>query len=560
VTTRGRQASDARRTATVPSAAPSSRGTVLAPTLSRLIAPLLAIALVATWLTVYLLWPTPFWASDDDYAYLALAHALHFEATLRGGDVSQDGGLMNHPGLPFYVASWLALRASALFAGGKDAIAYALSQPDGFFLATRIIAGLITAAAIAGIWYLMAALAAPWRLLAILGFFAASPASFRYGFTFLGNETFALPLSVLLFWSLRYVVTSPPQTYAPWLVLGAVAAVAYTVKLLYLDILVAAIAVALVDSWWTFRRSNLLFIFRAVQRIGLIATAFVGVAVALLLVAIGRKGVASLLAFHASIFTHTGVYGSGGRGVASVEAVYQAFANSISSMPLPYLCFAAVALLVVTLAAQARARSLDRAIVIWTVAAITATIAAAAAVLKHYDTHYVTAVSAVLPFVLAPVLSHRRWRWVVAAGIFASLCFTAAYATTQLSEQSRFAAAMAEDETRIAAMPLLPAQARLWTYRVPSEHFAAAFVAAYSGVRSIQATLADPARQDFSSYSQVDRSYRYIVLDKHHFPDGDSVRRAKGSLEPTQSLMVQLGANDKIHVLKSTIVVERATD
>jgi hypothetical protein len=227
---------------------------------------------------------------------------------------------------------------------------------------------------------------------------------------------------------------------------------------------------------------------------------------------------------------------------------------------LPYLCVVAAVMLVVTLAMQARARSTDRAIVVWTVAAATGTMAAAAAILKHYDTHYVTAVSAFLPFVLAPILVRRRLRWIAAGAIFTSLCFTASYAAAEFGAQSRFAAAVAADETAIAAMPLMPTQARLWTYRVPSKHFAAAFVAAYSGVRSIQTALADPARQDLSSYSQVNRSYRYIILDTHHFPDADSVRRAKGSLEPTQTLMIELQPSDQIHVLKSVIIVERAAE
>jgi hypothetical protein len=112
--------------------------------------------------------------------------------------------------------------------------------------------------------------------------------------------------------------------------------------------------------------------------------------------------------------------------------------------------------------------------------------------------------------------------------------------------------------TAIAALPLPPGDARLWTYGVRSQTFAAAFVAHYSGVRSAIAALADPGRQDFSSFSWVDRPYRYIVVDRIHYPDADAVRRQTGSLEPTQGLMVRLEPNDTIHVLKALIVIERA--
>jgi len=106
-------------------------------------------------------------------------------------------------------------------------------------------------------------------------------------------------------------------------------------------------------------------------------------------------------------------------------------------------------------------------------------------------------------------------------------------------------------------MPLLPGEARLWTYRVPSEKFAAAFVAIYSGVEPLSAALADPARQEFSSISRVNRPYRYIVLYNNGFHNADDVRNIHGSLEPTQALMVHLAPEDQIHMLKRLVVVEK---
>jgi hypothetical protein len=89
---------------------------------------------------------------------------------------------------------------------------------------------------------------------------------------------------------------------------------------------------------------------------------------------------------------------------------------------------------------------------------------------------------------------------------------------------------------------LLPGEARLWTYRVPSEQFAAAFAATYAGVDSLSAALANPARRDFSSYSRVNRPYRYIVLYNTSFHDADDVRNTRGSLERTQALSSAVGA------------------
>jgi hypothetical protein len=109
---------------------------------------LLAIGLLATWLTICLVWPVQFWAANNDYVYLSLAHAIHFQTSLHQ-NVESDYGLLSHPGVPFYFASWLALRVAALSDSGGDIVRSVLSHPDHFFWATRIIAGLIGAAAIA---------------------------------------------------------------------------------------------------------------------------------------------------------------------------------------------------------------------------------------------------------------------------------------------------------------------------------------------------------------------------------------------------------------------------
>jgi hypothetical protein len=104
---------------------------------------------------------------------------------------------------------------------------------------------------------LLSGITAPWRLLAILAFFAAAPASLRYGLILLGNETFALPLAVLLFWAIGLCARASPAVNWPWLLLGAVAGLGYAVKLLYLDLLVAAVAVAAIDSCWVSRQLNM---------------------------------------------------------------------------------------------------------------------------------------------------------------------------------------------------------------------------------------------------------------------------------------------------------------
>ena len=524
--------------------------------LSPLTGLLLAIGLVATWLLIFFVWPVQFWAADNDYVYLSLAHAIHFETALHH-NVNPDPGLLSHPGVPFYFASWLGLRAAALSDGGNDIVRSALSHPDKFFLATRIIAGLITAAAIGAAWFLLRGITAPWRLLAVLAFFAAAPASLRYGLMFLGNETFALPLAVLLFWAVGLCARASPEANWPWLLLGAVAALGYTVKLLYLDLLVAVAAVAAIDSCWVSRQFNMTLIIGFVRRACLVAIAFLTVAGSILIAILGRGGLIALLQFHKSIFTHSGMYGSGDVGFVSTTAVHHALVSWIAETTLPYLLALVVAGLCAIAWERSKALTLDRSTVLWASAALAAILSAVTAVLKHSDSHYVVSICAILPFAFLPILAQRRIRWIAAAGILGCLGFTTFHAARELSQESRAAAAIIEDETKIVATPLLPGEARLWTYRVPSEKFAAAFVAAFSGVEPLIAALADPARQDFSSYSRINRPYRYIVLDRKHFQDADAVRKTQGSLDPTQAVIVHLAPEDQIHMLKRLIVVEK---
>jgi hypothetical protein len=50
--------------------------------LSRFIGLLLAIGLLATWLTICFVWPVQFWTANNDYVYLSLGHAIHFQTSL----------------------------------------------------------------------------------------------------------------------------------------------------------------------------------------------------------------------------------------------------------------------------------------------------------------------------------------------------------------------------------------------------------------------------------------------------------------------------------------------
>ena len=516
------------------------------------------LGLIAAWLIVYFAWPLSFWTTGDDYVNLSLAHALHFEAKLRGEAVLVDAGLVAHPGVPFYVMSWLCMRAAAFFSSGTDVLVDTFTNPDGFFLATRIATGSITAIAIAGVWCLLRGLTAPWRCVAILSFFATSPMSFHCALTRPCNETFTLPLSVLLFWSIQNLLKSAPEDRRPWFLLGAVAAIGYSVKLLYLDILVAVYAVAIADSIWRCGFNGTHWIRSSVRPVTLITLSFGIVAIAILVAALGPRGVLSLLHFHFQVAFHTGYYGQGDAGPVSIQSVYVAL-KRISTTPLPYLWLGTVGLNILALRWQYRSGDLDRATILRNAAASAAFLAATAFTLKQYSSHYVLALGAMWPFLLLPVLLQHRLRWIVAAGVGVGLWASIVTQAADFAEYSQRAADIKNDEEKISELPLNPGEARLWTYGIPSQYFAAAFLARDSGVPSILALVSKPTLQELSSFAKIDRPYRYVVVSRARYPDADAIRNTPASLEPTQVMMVRPEPGDKIHALKTVMVVERAS-
>jgi hypothetical protein len=57
------------------------------------------------------IWCESFWISDD-YAMLSMAHAINLEWRLNDRVCYPAPSLAGHPGVPFYIASWLAMKFS----------------------------------------------------------------------------------------------------------------------------------------------------------------------------------------------------------------------------------------------------------------------------------------------------------------------------------------------------------------------------------------------------------------------------------------------------------------
>jgi hypothetical protein len=448
-----------------------------------------------------------FHEDPDDYAGLSLGHAINVDAWPETFPSRKVGYFqLTHPGLPLQAASWLAYRAAR--PEGPDAESRALStlrDPARFWLADRVAAGVLFAAA------LLAALAAAWRVagplaflvpLALLAFAPAWP----YALEQLGIESFALPIFLALWLAVRRAVASPPRA-AAWLVVGALGGLAYLNKLNYVAWLVAAGLASLGQARATpgpaARRAlgPAAVVAGAAGSIAAIGTAF-----------LGTDGLAAMLRTHLEYLVNTGLFGSGEPGVVKAST---AWANFVAFVAGDW-GFTAWLVAALTLLAWARpwrpgaTEPPERAsargpMALFLGGAIALTFLAA---MKHYQPRYLVPMVVALAFALLEL--RDRLRPGVAAALAAATL--AAFAHAGLRDRARVIAAeeaireAAAEADAVRALPLHGGGVRLWLYKVPAVEFSAAFVLDNAARRELLAPF-------------YGRLYRRDVAFTSRFPD-----------------------------------------
>jgi hypothetical protein len=513
---------------------------------------LLAI-LCATWLAIVLRWSVPFWQAYDEYVYEALADALNLEVWLRSGVHFEDSNLGTHPGVPFYLISWLSLRATALLTGHGDVVSYALHEPDAFHLATRIAAGLITFSAILGGWRILSPLAPTLRALALFSFFAADPSSLIYGLTFLAVETFALPIAVLMFWAVKRISYARQEMMAPWILCGAVAALGYLVKLTYIYVLLGMIVLVFVRALQLQVRVRDKALFVA-SRLAIVVGTFIVVATGVLLALVGWRGLHDLLQTHIGLlFAERG--GSGPS--VSIKKMGVALDYFVTTRAILPMIVAALAVLAYTAYSEWRVGSLDERKTLWLAVAVTALGFTTFVILNHFHDFYIPAISALLPFVWKPSLD-RPISAKIATPLFAvAAVFTVLETAGFYQHMDQQSKNMQADEQTILALPLRPNEARLWTYRTPSKYFVEELILQFAGLQDY-VRGGEPITKDYSSYANVPRAYRYIIFDRRYHPTADMISQdaARGNLIEPNGMKVAVSPRADYRELRATIVVE----
>jgi hypothetical protein len=145
------------------------------------------------------IWCESFWISDD-YAMLSMAHAINLEWRLNDSVCYPAPSLAGHPGVPFYIASWLAMKFSfPISSTGFETFSEIVMHAEDFFLVTQKLAIILGGAGIF-LFLLIAVRFVPFSiaLLAIIAWMTISSQSLLTILS-LSNDSFALLINTAFF-------------------------------------------------------------------------------------------------------------------------------------------------------------------------------------------------------------------------------------------------------------------------------------------------------------------------------------------------------------------------
>jgi hypothetical protein len=533
---------------------------------SSLIWPLImAAAFFSIPVVLFSAYPVGFWSSTD-YEPLGLADALNMAYRLGDLTLYPAEGMTNHPGVQFYLTSWLALALAGHPIATRQAYSFfrdVVDHVEDYHRMAVYVAALVGSAGI----YLFARTALKLiplgvTVAALLLWLVSAPATILC-FMATGFEPFALLINGVFLVMLVRIAFDRDLDAGMMVLAGCVGAFAYLNKLSYAYIplaLVSAIFWKAVFCGIGWRRGTRL--------IAISFFTFVGVIIATGYLVIGSNAFIAMLRFHRNVILGSGLYGSGSQVVVSGEGVRRA----IMAIPgdeawaVPLAVFAGAALWIAGLVAGFRNRQ-DNGVAIIAIGAGLAALFSALSVMKHYDSHYTAGVSAALPgCVLAFSLFARNWNSRVRLAAVAAVWVAIALMTGPVLRNVAGILAARSETTRLAVADMKQVSAETagmkravgYTYRVSFPQFVEGFVVHFAGVPRLteeyvakrggitNGIAGPPGAEDEGAY----------VIDKAYFPDIAAVKSAP-NLDPLGPKPVQFEPGDKLIELHTVFLLIR---
>jgi len=498
----------------------------------------LAIVFIPIPLILALLYPASFWAMGD-YEPHSLANALNLAYRLADLKMYMAMGMSNHPGVPFYLMSWLALALTGHPLGSDGVVLFntMVDHIETFHRVMIFLAGLVGAAGIFVFARSAQALVPAGVAIGGLALWLFSLPATMLTFVSPGMESFALLINALFFWILVKLAYEREMDETLVILAGYIGALAYLNKLSYLYIpiaLISAIVVKLVFDRTDRRRSAWLVCLFIVSFIFAVLVAGVFI--------IGWQAFRDVLVFHKQVIVGSGLYGKGDPSLVSGYAVW----NALMGIPANRSYGIAIALLggiglgiggLVT--AFKKPQHLPVAVI--SIGVAVAASFSALAVLKHYNEHYTAAVSAILPAcVVVGYLLSKAWAWRIEAAyslIVAVAALLMAYPVagsliiklTFFAEQSRMARA---DSQQITALTAGDSRAIYYTYRSPFAQFGEGFAIDFASIPRLTEAYLESRPLVLNtltvskSIATREKEVGTYVIDKKYFNSAELVRNA----------------------------------
>ena len=514
-------------------------------------------------IVLFSVYPIGFWSSTD-YEPLGLANALNMAYRLADLRLYAAEGMTNHPGVPFYLMSWLALALSGhpVAAGGQEPFFRdVVDHVEDYHRAAVYVAALAGSAGV----YAFARTALKLiptgvTAIALLAWLVSTPATILC-FMYTGFEPVGLLINALFLVVLAALAFDREINPRVIVLAGLVGAFAYLNKLAYAYVPLALVCAIFWKAYFGgigWRRTTAL--------IALSLFTFVAVVVATGYFIIGWKAFVYLLRFHRNVILGSGLYGGGQRVVVSGEGVWRA----IMAIPgdrayaVPLALIAGVALNIAGVIAGFRNRQ-NEGVAVMAIGAGLAGLYSALSVMKHYDSHYTAGVSATLPgCVLACFLFARGWnsKARLTAVAVASLAILLMAGPVLLEVRDVLASKVNATRLAVADMKEVSAQTagmeRVvdFSYRVPFPQFVEGFVVHYAGVpRLTEEYVRTRGGVTNDILGETGSEIGAYVFDKNYF-DAQAIMNAP-NLDPRRPKPERFDAHDKLIELHTVFLLIR---
>jgi hypothetical protein len=499
-----------------------------------------------------------------DYEPLGLADALNMAYRLGDRQMYEAVGMAYHPGVPFYLMSWLALAFTGYpIASGENFFSTVLGHVEDYHRMILCLGALVGAAGV----YIFARAARNLVSVGVtatgLALWLVSTPATLLSFMSVGIDAFALLINGLFLAVLVRLAYEKDVDPSIVVFAACVGALAYMNKLSYIYIpfaLYGAIFMKLVfcRAGWL-RGFWILTIYLGTFALIILATAFL---------IIGWDSFRDLRRYHQSVIWGSELYGTGDQTVVSSGEIRRA----IAAIPVDRAYAIPIALLSgASLVVAGLATGLNRAgqipLAVISIATGAAAVLSALIVLKHYDIHYTAGVSATLPAcVVCSYLLTKSWSFgprlvratlaaiailVMAAQVKVPLIYTLASRT---NGNQRAKADLEEINSYLAGSK----RAVEFAYKTPFAQFGEGFVIIYASVPRLTYEYFQNRPQVISSLmaGKVTRDIGAYVIDKGYFPTVESVKAAP-NLALLDPKPVKFNEGDKLIELRTVFLLIR---